>query len=216
MIGTVNTDMNININAGNENDVPFITTISDTIVFPSEVLSFDVSAFSPDFEDVSLIGYGGPFLVPQSPAQFPEVAPQPEVSSVFSWPISSSHVREQSYYVYFRAVSGNNWSMLETYKTISILVQEYQSIEENSRNKIIEVSFNNPVNKNLHLKVKCESPIQLFYDIYSIHGESLLSKNLGRQKYYSGTIDFSTFRKGIYFLKVHDGVHVQVIKKVVT
>jgi hypothetical protein len=215
MIGTVHTDMNINIDAGNGNDVPVITAISDTIVFPGEELFLDVSASSLNLKDVSLVGYGGPFLVPQSPALFPEVAPQPEVLSVFSWAITSAHIREQPYNVCFKAVSGDYWSPVESYKTVKIQVLEYQSIEENIGNEIIKVNYNNPVNKNLNLKLECDIPMQLYYDIYSVNGKSLLSGYLGIQKYYSKTIDFSTYLKGVYFLKVHDGVRFQVIKKVV-
>ncbi len=216
MIGRVIRDMNINIDTANEDDIPVITTISDTVVFPGEVLSFDVSASSPNLNDVSLIGYGGPFIVEQNPAQFSDVIiPVPEASSVFLWEISSSHVREQPYYLYFKASSGSNWSIKESYQTVKILVQEYQSLEENNGARMIEVSFNNPVNRYLYLNVDCENPMQLFYDIYSTTGQSLLSGNLGKQKSFSKSISFTDFRTGVYILQIHDDNQIFVTKKIV-
>ena len=216
MIGRVIRDMNINIDTANEDDIPVITTISDTIVFPGEVLSFDVSASAPNLNDVSLIGYGGPFIVTQNPAQFSDVIiPVPVASSIFSWEISSSHVREQAYYVYFLASTGSNWLIKESYKTVKILVQEYQSLKENSGSRIIEVNFNNPVKKYLYLNVDCENPMQLFYNIYSFNGESLLFGNLGKQKSFSKCISFADFRTGIYILQIHDDNQILVIKKII-
>jgi hypothetical protein len=102
MIGWVERDMLIIVEAPCNDQPPVLGEMIDTCVLAGTNLNFSVTATDPDFgQTLSMFAYGGPFVVPQSPATFTST-PQPNsVTGNFSWNTNCSHVRQQPYQVVF-------------------------------------------------------------------------------------------------------------------
>ncbi|MBE0640055.1 MAG: gliding motility-associated C-terminal domain-containing protein [Bacteroidales bacterium] len=120
-IGYVTRDMQITIIACT-NQPPQIGTLTDTCVIIGETLTFNVTANDPNNDWLTLRALGGPFIQNESPASFPPVYGQGEVSSVFSWTPVCSHLQLQPYQVVFTAKDTMNFPQLVDIKTVSIQV----------------------------------------------------------------------------------------------
>ena len=102
MIGWVERDMLIIVECPCANEVPSLGEMIDTCVVAGTHLTFSVQATDPDVGQVlEMSAFGGPFVVPQSPAVFTTNPGQSPVSGNFSWNTECSHVRQQPYQVVF-------------------------------------------------------------------------------------------------------------------
>ncbi len=102
-IGSVLRDLQITVVACT-NQPPVLTKFQDTCVEAGTLLTVDVTATDPEGGFVTLTGNGGPLLLTDSPADFPQpVTGLGSVTSVFSWQTTCSHVKKQPYQVNFKA-----------------------------------------------------------------------------------------------------------------
>jgi gliding motility-associated-like protein len=106
-IGYILRDMQILIN-NCDNYPPKIYVISDTCVLANETLTFNVTAIDggTDRNNVVLSASGGildSFIVPDPATFTPIIANNDTVVSRFNWNVKCSHVRQQPYYVLFKA-----------------------------------------------------------------------------------------------------------------
>jgi len=120
-IGYITRDMQITIAACN-NHPPLIDPLPDTCVEAGDTLVFNVHAFDPDGNTVTLSATGSPFLLIYSPAIFNTTTATPHVNSQFYWETKCEHIRKQSYQVSFKAQDNGVPVMLTAYKSRSIRV----------------------------------------------------------------------------------------------
>ena len=121
-IGSVTRDMQIIIAACN-NDPPVIQTIWDTCIEAGSTLTFRVTATDPDGDLITLTGTGGPIVMTDNPADFPQpVDSVGRVSSVFTWNTVCNHVQKNPYQVYFKAVDNGTPVNLIDIETVKIKV----------------------------------------------------------------------------------------------
>lgn len=98
---TVMRDMQITI-SNCTNQRPQFTALHDTCIFAGQSISFNVVATDPDGNSVNLTTAGSPYLVAQ-PATFSSNSPANPVTGTFNWNTNCSHIRPQSYTVFFVA-----------------------------------------------------------------------------------------------------------------
>jgi gliding motility-associated-like protein len=123
LVGSVLRDMQVTVGTCTNNP-PIIAALKDTCVEAGINLSYTVSASDPDNHRVTLSATGGPFIVSDSPANFPgPIEGVGTVSGVLTWSTKCSHVRHQPYSVLFKAVdSPLSGPSLSDYKTLNIKV----------------------------------------------------------------------------------------------
>ena len=107
-----------------DNRPPDIQTVADTCVEAGQWLVFPVTASDPDGDIVTLTATGGPFIVPENPAN---MDPDPAidtglVTSYFAWNTLCSHVRKSTYQTYFKAKDNSTPVSLANILTMNILV----------------------------------------------------------------------------------------------
>jgi len=103
LIGTIIRDMQISIAACN-NHPPVIKALNDTCVTIFDTLVQLVEASDQDNNQIKLTGTGGPLLVQNSKAVFPQPTfGTASVSSTFSWTPICEHVRKQPYQMVYKA-----------------------------------------------------------------------------------------------------------------
>lgn len=111
-IGSVIRDMQVNVVPCNNNP-PVVDFVPDTCVEAGTLLVFDVTANDVDMDVISLIAYGGPFMV-ANPAQFDQAATGVgTVTKTFSWQTNCSHVRKNPFLVLFKASDNGNPSLAD-------------------------------------------------------------------------------------------------------
>ncbi|PLX00132.1 MAG: hypothetical protein C0593_01715 [Marinilabiliales bacterium] len=121
LIGHVTRDMQIIISAC-DNEAPTINTITDTCIMAGDVLIFTVSASDVDNDNILLTGTGGPMLVDDSPATFPETEGLGFVASEFRWNTNCSHVQKSDWQMFFKATDDSEPINLSDIKTVNIKV----------------------------------------------------------------------------------------------
>jgi gliding motility-associated-like protein len=122
-ISSVRRDMQINIVAC-DHDPPDIYSIDDTCVVAGDLLEFDITAIDPDETNVTLSGFGGPFVQNVSPAY---IIPDPAqgndtVVTTFYWPTVCNHIRIEPYTVVFKAEDSGFPVSLVDFKSVFISV----------------------------------------------------------------------------------------------
>lgn len=121
-IGYVTRDMQVNITTC-ENDPPVLSLITDTCVIAGDSLNLTISATDPNFDMLTLTASGGPLVIPANPATFEVTLDSIGIiSGEFSWNTTCSHVRNQSYQVYFKAQDDGAPVHLFDLKTMNIKV----------------------------------------------------------------------------------------------
>jgi gliding motility-associated-like protein len=125
-IDSVLRDMQILIEACEDNRPPVIQTQNFHCVVAGTTLSFPVSANDPDNGQlVRLTALGGPFAVNVSPAQFsaPNTFQVPPINAQFTWQTTCEHISNQPYTVVFKAVDNYfDTTGLATLRTVRIKV----------------------------------------------------------------------------------------------
>lgn len=121
-IGSVTRDMQITIGACNNNP-PVIEQLNDTCVEVGSTLNFIIKASDIDNDYVTLRGTGGPLVLANSPAIFPQpTTGHSFVQSPFSWTPLCEHVQLQPYQVVFKAKDDGTPVNLVDIKTLFIKV----------------------------------------------------------------------------------------------
>ena len=120
-IGSIIRDMQINIVAC-DNLPPEIYTIDDTCVEAGSLLEFDVIATDDDDDLITLTATGGPIVMQNNPAEFPNLDSVSKVTSTFSWATVCPHVQKYPYQVYFKAIDNSMPVNLVDIKTVFIKV----------------------------------------------------------------------------------------------
>ena len=120
VIGQIIRDMQIDI-ADCNNNPPEINTIDKICIEAGQVINFNLIATDIDFDQIDISATGGPLEIIDS-AYFPIPFPSPgTVSSIFNWNTNCSHIRQQPYYIVFKA-EDNGYPNLVTIKTVEILI----------------------------------------------------------------------------------------------
>ncbi|MES2560491.1 MAG: gliding motility-associated C-terminal domain-containing protein [Bacteroidota bacterium] len=98
LVGFVIRDMQIRIRDC-INDIPVLTTISNRCVVAGDSLSIPVSATDINVQKITLLGFGAPFKVPNSPAILKQDPGLPNglASGHFLWKTNCSHIRHSGY-----------------------------------------------------------------------------------------------------------------------
>lgn len=122
-IGYVTRDLQVQVVAC-DNNPPEIITIPDTCVNAGDTISFQVTAYDPDGDQVTLSATGSPFFQESSPAV---MNPNPVTGNVnaiadFSWNTNCSHVLKNPHSVFFKAIDNNSEVNLSSYLTLNILI----------------------------------------------------------------------------------------------
>ncbi len=123
-IGYVTRDMQVEVLACS-NIPPVILAPEDTCVTAGDTLRFDVQAYDPDDNPLTLSASGGPFELENSPAYIdpdPASGTGDTISTTFFWATDCAHVQNQPYQVFFKAEDNNFPVGLVTYKTVGISV----------------------------------------------------------------------------------------------
>ena len=122
-IGNVERDMQIDVYPCADNP-PFIKDINDTCIEAGQTLNVPVTATDPDNDVVTLTAIGGPlspFLVPPL-ATFTPVTGFVPLTGNFKWTTACNHVREQPYFVGFKADDNSTPVNLVYLKTFKITI----------------------------------------------------------------------------------------------
>jgi len=122
-IGSVLRDMQIIIIACS-NRPPVIDPVADTCVEAGKILEFQVRAWDPDSNVVTLTGTGGPIVMANNPAK---LNPNPAVDTghtqtTFTWNTVCTHVQRRPYQVFFKASDNSTPVSLVDIKSMKILV----------------------------------------------------------------------------------------------
>jgi gliding motility-associated-like protein len=122
LIGTITRDMQITIGSCN-NTPPVIQQLSDTCVTVGDNLSFVVKATDIDNDIITLRATGGPIVLANNPANFPQPTTGTGfVQSTFSWTPDCDQVQLQPYQVVFKAKDDGSPINLVDIKTSFIKV----------------------------------------------------------------------------------------------
>ncbi len=127
MVGEVELDMQIDIYKC-KNTPPVILPLNDTCVEAGTKLTFPVTAYDPNHNNIQLSAVGGALSVfVKDSATFPTVGYIPNTAtSTFNWNTRCSHIREQPYLVTFKAINDDAIDdpeiPLSIYKSINIQV----------------------------------------------------------------------------------------------
>jgi gliding motility-associated-like protein len=121
-IGYITRDMQINIVTCN-NLPPIIHPPSDTCVEAGSTLDMKVVATDANNDVITLTASGGPLLLATSPATFTQpLDSASRVTGRFVWNTECSHVQQQPYQVFFKAIDNGSEVRLFDIKTWNIKV----------------------------------------------------------------------------------------------
>lgn len=121
-ISKIERDMQIEVYDVNDNP-PKIIVNDKYCIEADSTLRFYVSATDPENQIVTLSAMGGPFLVNDPKASFPNgTSDTGSVSALFEWNTNCLHVREQPYSVIFKAQDNNQFPNLVCQKNVNIFV----------------------------------------------------------------------------------------------
>jgi len=90
----------------------------------------------------------------------------------------------------------------------------YTSIANVSNNTSVKV-YPNPNTGIFNLAISTISNQNIFIELRNIQGQIIFKKQVNVNSNYNESFDFSYFSKGIYYLKVNNGVNVQITKIVI-
>ena len=122
LVGSVTRDMQISVVSCNNNP-PVIQNIMDTCVLAGTLLEFDVIATDVDNDLITLTANGGPLMLSDNPASFPQpTSAYSADTSHFSWQTTCSHVQKAPYIMTFKAVDNDPQVHLVDIETVFITV----------------------------------------------------------------------------------------------
>jgi len=121
-IGRVLRDMQVTVYSC-QNNPPVIAQFEDTCVLAGSLFTETVTATDPDALDlITLTATGGPLVLTSNPATFTQDSIGNPTSGLFSWQTACSHVRNQPYFVTFKAEDNSSEVVLVDMKTVQITV----------------------------------------------------------------------------------------------
>lgn len=126
LISTVLRDMQILV-AICDNTPPELEAIADTCVEAGDLLALEIQARDNENNNIEIIGYGAPFIVPDSPAEVFQDGQIPDpgedfVDAEFSWFTNCSHVQLSPYQAVIQATDNGSGSDLVDIETFNITV----------------------------------------------------------------------------------------------
>ncbi len=110
-LGHVTRDMQVKIKSS-DNDRPILEVLDPVCIEAGTILKDTVKAEDPNFNDVKIEAFGGPFEFISSPANYsPSPAPYQKspASLFFEWETNCNHVRERPYDIQFKATDKANY-----------------------------------------------------------------------------------------------------------
>lgn len=120
-IGSTTRDMQITI-VTCDNNAPVLKVVGDTCIEASSVLQFKVVATDSDNNNIKLTAAGAPFEI-AIPATFSAAVDSAgHNTGIFRWQTACSHVRKNSYQVYFKATDNDLPVNLFDLKSMNITV----------------------------------------------------------------------------------------------
>lgn len=125
LMSKVTRDLQVTIMGNCQNDPPEIPPIGPFCVVAGDTLAFDVTAIDPNNDPVSLTAEGGPFEVDTPAFISGNTTGTGTVTRLFNWRTACNHIRQQNYFVYFRAVDNPppfRKPALSAYQTVQIQV----------------------------------------------------------------------------------------------
>ena len=165
-IDTVLRDMQILIEACDDNRPPEIVAEDFICVVAGQTVQFNVTATDPDDGQLlELTALGGPFLTPYSPAVFnvPSGYQQPPVVGNFIWATSCEHISDQPHTIVFRAIDNyfNDFG-LATLKTVRIKVvgPPPEDVQAEASSEAIEITWESPYS--------CEDAAEDYFYTFSV------------------------------------------------
>lgn len=146
-VGWVKRDLQIIITDSN-NKPPIIAQIQDTCVVAGSTVNYLISATDPNPNQIiTLSNYGGPFLVPSSPATFVPNTPGLSFSTgLFNWNTNCTHISPNAYVAVVEAKDNTNPIPLFDIKTFRIKVvgPPVQNVQATPLGNSIVVTWDNP------------------------------------------------------------------------
>lgn len=126
LISTVLRDMQIQVRLC-DNTPPELEAINDTCVEAGQFLDVELRARDNDGDDIQITGFGGPFAVPDSPAEVFQDGQIPEpgedyVDAQFVWLTNCSHVQLSPYQAVIQATDNGAGPDLVDIETFNITV----------------------------------------------------------------------------------------------
>lgn len=144
-VGSVERDFQVSV-SNCVNKPPAISSIDDTCTTANQLLTFPVTAFDTNGNDITLTGYGGPFFFsPDASVLTTPVQPQNSpASGTFSWTPSCDRVRLQPYQVIIKALDTNYQVNLASFKSIFVYVNAppVQNLQGTSQCNDITLTWN--------------------------------------------------------------------------
>ncbi|MCD4773916.1 MAG: T9SS type A sorting domain-containing protein [Bacteroidales bacterium] len=100
---------------------------------------------------------------------------------------------------------------------INLKVDKTLSIEEIQKDNFADISFTNPVNRNLSFSIKFKTKPENFkVEVISLLGKQIYSQNFNTSGInFKNTISLNNLKKGFYFLRISDGNRRCLVKKFV-
>ena len=141
MVGEVIRDMQINVEVC-PNQPPVVEIPADTCIVQGETLSFNVTAFDPDGDDVTVTAIGGPFEDAFDPDAGYSWNPMTDVGS-FSWTPGCDAVRTAAYQLVFKATDADvvPLSDVET-MNVRVLARPVVNTAASPIGNVVEVDWN--------------------------------------------------------------------------
>lgn len=102
LMGTVTRDLQVDIESCS-NQPPVIDPLGPFCIEAGNTLNFNVSVSDPDFNPIRLTATGGPFELIPPPLFNQPITGVGSITTPFSWDAECSHVRQQPYYINFKA-----------------------------------------------------------------------------------------------------------------
>ena len=110
-LGYVTRDMQVIIESS-DNERPILEVLDPICVEAGTLILDTVTSEDPDYNDIKLEAFGGPFEFISSPANYYPTPPQFQrtpASLYFDWQTNCSHVREREYDIQFKATDKSNY-----------------------------------------------------------------------------------------------------------
>ncbi|MEO8088359.1 MAG: gliding motility-associated C-terminal domain-containing protein [Bacteroidota bacterium] len=125
-IGEVERDMQIRIITCPQSfEPPVILPVADTCILAGDTLAFNVTAYDPNHDFVTLTSVGSPYIN-SNPASFTIPAnnnsQNDTINGLFTWHTNCDNIASQPYQVTFRASDINSTISLVTYESVIITV----------------------------------------------------------------------------------------------
>ncbi len=125
LLSRVTRDLQVTIQGDCNNDPPEIPPVGPFCLVAGDTLQFDITAIDPNNDPVTLTAEGGPFEIDTPAFITGNTSGTGSVTRRFNWRTACNHIRQQNYFVYFRAIDNPpplRRPPLTAYQTVQIQV----------------------------------------------------------------------------------------------